>query len=121
MMLLFGLLIFIVLIAAEPKPKLKRAILCVLGAGWFTLTVSNYGLLTGQITTYIPGKFSSSGRSFERLKCSYWIGLGGIRVHKAGPPNSISCPLMLNVKNKWNSPDNIYEEASIPAVIVKEK
>jgi hypothetical protein len=118
MIALFALLTFVVLLVASPK--LKRMIFCLVGAGWLALTVSDYAFLTGQSTTYIPGKFTLSGRSYERVKCSYWIGLGGIRVHKAGSPYSISCPWTLYVKDKWNSPKYLMESAP-PTVIVKEK
>jgi hypothetical protein len=95
-------------------------VFAAIGAAWFVFLMSDYGALTGQSTTYIPGKFTSSGRSYERVKCSYWIGLGGISVHKAGPPYSISCPWTIYVKDKWNSPKDIMESPP-PTVIVKEK
>ncbi len=81
----------------------KNTILTMLGVGWVTFTVSDYGVLTGRSSTYIPGKFTTSGRPFERVRCAYWIGLGARYVGKAGPPGSINCPWTLRIADKWRT------------------
>jgi hypothetical protein len=81
----------------------KNTILTLLGAGWLAFTASDYGVLTGRKTTYIPGKFTMSGRSYERVRCGYWIGLGGRYVGKAGPPGSMSCPWTVHIADKWKT------------------
>ena len=97
----------------------KNTILTLLGVAWLAFTLSDYGVLTGRKSTYYAGKFTTSGRSFEAVRCGYWIGLGARYVEKAGPPNSISCPWTLRIASKWEAKS--VASNSQPAVVVSDR
>ncbi len=97
----------------------KNTILALIGSAWLAFTISDYGILTGRRTTFIPGEFTTSGRSYERIRCGYWIGLGKRYVLKAGPMGSMSCPWTLHIPNKWKTKKVV--SGSGPAIIVSDQ
>jgi hypothetical protein len=97
----------------------KNTILALLGVAWLAFITSDYGVLTGRRTTYYPGKFTASGRAYERVRCAYWIGLGGRYVEMAGAPDSMSCPWTLRLEHKWETKKVVSGRG--PAVVVSDQ
>jgi hypothetical protein len=91
----------------------KVVVLTALGAAWWALLLSDYGVLAGRSTTYYyPPQYTANNIVFESVCCSYWIGAGRQVSFHTGPLNSVRCPWTLHMRDKWKGNSKRCSRAS---------
>ncbi|MGL5839070.1 MAG: hypothetical protein ACRCY3_11265 [Sphingorhabdus sp.] len=95
----------------------KTLALTAIGAAWFVFSISDYGVLVSQREDYYSAEFTPDNRTFEGVRCRYWIGAGGRDIYLRGPLRSfrlreIRCPFVLKIQNKWDATRTINDNRS---------